>query len=343
MDTFINVSLVLFASIGTVVAIGGRTWDASQAVLLKKFTKLGWLALLCVLMSMVLGTTKEIRHARTLGENQAKLDTLETTNTTLLNNNDDLRESISNLSTFVVRSERIERLSFHVDAFDGDEGRGFNTLERLMERISPSQPDDDRPIGIFLSLTYGSLTVHLFGYSKDDDEKWYCKLRFNSENVDRENFFETEPLVLTNDGSYLIDGTLGERELDQFWLSKPRVADVVSRQESSEEMFRPRAEIGMLAVEAFGFLVEDAVAGEFARHKSGNWFEDEIQIPSRFLKQWHIELEINGRRINQIEQVVNGVTFNIHTQRLLKWPIQDEFRSKHNEALIAPVDRAWIH
>ena len=60
----INLLLALFGFIGSLAAFGGETWVEGNTPILKKITKRGWVALLCLLVAFVLGGVKEIALSR---------------------------------------------------------------------------------------------------------------------------------------------------------------------------------------------------------------------------------------------------------------------------------------
>ena len=55
----LNILLLLCASLGAVVAIGGDTWNKGKRHWLRRITKRGWAAAFCILLSFVLGLWKE--------------------------------------------------------------------------------------------------------------------------------------------------------------------------------------------------------------------------------------------------------------------------------------------
>jgi hypothetical protein len=77
---FLNVLLLLFAFVGGLTAIGGKTWvDAEK--LLRRVTPRGWLALTCMFLALSVGIVKELRAKRSaaladtqLAESQARME-----------------------------------------------------------------------------------------------------------------------------------------------------------------------------------------------------------------------------------------------------------------------------
>ena len=59
MDLLINVLLVTSGFVGAGVAIGGRTWLENQDHLLARITNRGWIAIVCLVTTFVLGVVKE--------------------------------------------------------------------------------------------------------------------------------------------------------------------------------------------------------------------------------------------------------------------------------------------
>lgn len=62
-DIVLNVSLLFIACFAAVVAIGGDTWDKTNPRLWKRITKRGWVAITCALLTLVIGTTKEVHSS----------------------------------------------------------------------------------------------------------------------------------------------------------------------------------------------------------------------------------------------------------------------------------------
>lgn len=77
MDLLINVFLLMFGFVGAAVAIGGKTWLETPSELYKGITKRGWIAITCLVLTLILGIWKEIRteSIRTeLADSRARLD-----------------------------------------------------------------------------------------------------------------------------------------------------------------------------------------------------------------------------------------------------------------------------
>jgi len=67
MTFVINLALLLLGTTGALAAFGGETWRKGDEPLSKRISRRGWLALVCMLATLMLGITKEIRtNAATL-------------------------------------------------------------------------------------------------------------------------------------------------------------------------------------------------------------------------------------------------------------------------------------
>ncbi len=61
MDLLINIALITFGFIGALTAIVGDTWREDERSLFKRITNIGWVAIVCLSLTLGLGLVKEIR------------------------------------------------------------------------------------------------------------------------------------------------------------------------------------------------------------------------------------------------------------------------------------------
>lgn len=59
MKVFLNVILLVIGAAATLAAFGGETWTEGAAPIVKRITLRGWVSLVCLVLALVLGTTKE--------------------------------------------------------------------------------------------------------------------------------------------------------------------------------------------------------------------------------------------------------------------------------------------
>jgi hypothetical protein len=62
MTFAINLALLLLGTTAALAAFGGETWKKGDEPLHRRVTRRGWLALICMLATLTLGITKEIRN-----------------------------------------------------------------------------------------------------------------------------------------------------------------------------------------------------------------------------------------------------------------------------------------
>jgi hypothetical protein len=60
MKIFLSILLLVLASLSTLCAFGGRTWNEGSGPVLKRITLRGWLALVCLVLTLAVGTFKEL-------------------------------------------------------------------------------------------------------------------------------------------------------------------------------------------------------------------------------------------------------------------------------------------
>lgn len=73
MTLLLNIALAVFGLTSTLAAFGGETWRKGEQPLLDRITPRGWLALSCLILSFVIGFTKEIRaYAAAIESTKAK-------------------------------------------------------------------------------------------------------------------------------------------------------------------------------------------------------------------------------------------------------------------------------
>ncbi len=61
MELVINITLLILGFIGSLTAIGGETWRKDESNLWRKITPIGWLAVCCLVLILILGIVKEIK------------------------------------------------------------------------------------------------------------------------------------------------------------------------------------------------------------------------------------------------------------------------------------------
>ena len=61
MGILINLSLLILGTTGALAAFGGDTWRREPLPFVKRITGRGWLALTCMIATLCIGITKEIR------------------------------------------------------------------------------------------------------------------------------------------------------------------------------------------------------------------------------------------------------------------------------------------
>src|SRR5262245_11131329 len=64
MSLILNVALLLLATTSTLTAFGGDTWRREPIPLHLRITQRGWVALVCLVATLLLGLTREIRTNR---------------------------------------------------------------------------------------------------------------------------------------------------------------------------------------------------------------------------------------------------------------------------------------
>lgn len=62
MTFAINLALLLIGTTAALAAFGGETWEKGDEPFLKRITRRGWVAVICMLATLALGITKEIRN-----------------------------------------------------------------------------------------------------------------------------------------------------------------------------------------------------------------------------------------------------------------------------------------
>src|SRR6266481_4861038 len=67
-DVLINIALLLFAFTGSFVAIVAKTWDKAE----RHVTILGWIAIICLFLTLAVGVTKEIRTQQKASQQEAE-------------------------------------------------------------------------------------------------------------------------------------------------------------------------------------------------------------------------------------------------------------------------------
>lgn len=58
----VNIALLFLATTGALAAFGGETWKKGDNSFRSRITRRGWLALICMLATLILGITKEINN-----------------------------------------------------------------------------------------------------------------------------------------------------------------------------------------------------------------------------------------------------------------------------------------
>ncbi len=76
MGVIINLTLLVLGTTGALAAFGGDTWRRDSAPLTRRITRRGWLALGCMISTLVVGAAKEVRTNRLAGESAAKEEKL---------------------------------------------------------------------------------------------------------------------------------------------------------------------------------------------------------------------------------------------------------------------------
>jgi hypothetical protein len=61
MTIFLNIALLVIGAASTMSAFGGKTWREGPEPILQRITTRGWISLLCLILAVSLGVTKEIR------------------------------------------------------------------------------------------------------------------------------------------------------------------------------------------------------------------------------------------------------------------------------------------
>ena len=351
---------MVFASIGAFIAIAGDTWDSKELHIYKRLTGPGRIALVCIVLSVLFGVTKEIRikssEAESAQKNERLSALLEATEGELKNNrnslsslkeanrrlqldNDFLKEKMVTVQNHLTRRERVDKISFHVDAFNTEERRGYNSLSCLVEHLYPEIDVENNAIGIYFILDYGELELYVAGVSKGDREKWLYRLFFHGE--DKHDYYGTKPRGILKDTPFLIAGNLSQEDFQHFWKVRPLVSKVISRPEYPHYLFDPTFELGVIKIIGFGLLDQSVDVQEFAVQKSAHWFNKDLKIPRNFLKGWHVVLSINDRQIREVEKFIKRQPTRTEAERLASWDIMSKYQPKDNEALIAPVGRQW--
>jgi hypothetical protein len=72
MGTVVNIVLILVAFIGTLSGLGGKAWNEGRGSFFKRATWRGWVALCCLVFSLLLNIEKEIKSQRA-GEKNSQL------------------------------------------------------------------------------------------------------------------------------------------------------------------------------------------------------------------------------------------------------------------------------
>ena len=61
MTIFLNVALLIIGAASTMAAFGGKTWRDGPEPILERITARGWISLMCLVLAVTLGVTKEVR------------------------------------------------------------------------------------------------------------------------------------------------------------------------------------------------------------------------------------------------------------------------------------------
>ena len=61
MTIFLNVALLIIGAASTMAAFGGKTWRDGTEPILERITARGWISLMCLVLAVTLGVTKEVR------------------------------------------------------------------------------------------------------------------------------------------------------------------------------------------------------------------------------------------------------------------------------------------
>lgn len=99
MTFAINLLLLLLGTTGALAAFGGETWHKSNEPLLKRITRRGWLALICMLATLTLGIVKEIRNAAASAESAIEQRKLEQNLAQMTTDLSDARENLARATT----------------------------------------------------------------------------------------------------------------------------------------------------------------------------------------------------------------------------------------------------
>jgi hypothetical protein len=73
----INVSLLILAFLGTILAIGGDTWKHGSITWWRRITTRGWISITCLVASLGLGIVKEVATTMESAKLQEAKDTLQ--------------------------------------------------------------------------------------------------------------------------------------------------------------------------------------------------------------------------------------------------------------------------
>jgi hypothetical protein len=72
MDLWLNIAFLNLGLLGALTAIGGETWKRDEPRPLRRVTLRGWLAVVCLLFSLIVGAVREVRVAAASQRNDAE-------------------------------------------------------------------------------------------------------------------------------------------------------------------------------------------------------------------------------------------------------------------------------
>jgi hypothetical protein len=107
MALAINLTLLIFGTLGTLAAFGGETWKKSSDPLLQRITLRGWLALICILSTLGLGILKERINSESNAKSEIAKKELENKLLATAENLKAAREQLDNV-TSDLRSTRLK-------------------------------------------------------------------------------------------------------------------------------------------------------------------------------------------------------------------------------------------
>ena len=218
MDTLVNLSLLIVGFAGAIIAIGGDTWHKGTEPVLQRITKRGWLSIVALSLTTMLGVIKEFRAAETAEVAAMELKRAEASRK-------ELQEQLQETSVQFIKSQRslesanqkLEKAQISLSAIEPDLLEG---MFQLTERIPREQDFAFANVnGSTEVIPISSETQkQLFLYGGDVFE-WHHFCNYPSNASLRNGLLDSainnrrlrEPFILdTGYRSYLIDDKQGE-------------------------------------------------------------------------------------------------------------------------------------